>query len=101
MLIVGKKIRITGFIVSDHADMQPQFMSDMVGWIEAATLSIRKRFTKVWIRLWMHFWRCSVVTIRQDDRKTLSRNSQPAEMLPMRQLYPVDANSDLVLTAMA
>ncbi len=42
MLIVGKKIRITGFIVSDHADMQPQFMSDMVGWIEAGNIEYQE-----------------------------------------------------------
>ena len=42
MLIVGKKIRISGFIVSDHADMQPQFMSDMVGWIAAGNIEYQE-----------------------------------------------------------
>jgi NADPH-dependent curcumin reductase CurA len=42
MLIVGKKIRITGFIVSDHTDMQPQFMSDMVGWIKAGKIEYQE-----------------------------------------------------------
>lgn len=34
MLIVGKKIRINGFIVSDHADMRDAFLADMVPWIQ-------------------------------------------------------------------
>ena len=42
MLIVGKKIRITGFIVSDHTDMQPQFLSDMVGWIKAGKIEYQE-----------------------------------------------------------
>ena len=31
--IVGKQLTIRGFIVSTHADMQPQFLTDMAGWI--------------------------------------------------------------------
>ena len=42
MLIVGKKIRITGFIVSDHTDMQPQFLSDMVGWIKVGKIEYQE-----------------------------------------------------------
>lgn len=34
MLIVGKKIRINGFIVSDHADWREAFLADMVPWIQ-------------------------------------------------------------------
>lgn len=34
MLIVGKKIRINGFIVWDHADMHADFMRDMMSWIK-------------------------------------------------------------------
>jgi|TARA_B100001964_G_C14250998_1_gene609922 hypothetical protein len=42
MLIVGKKVRINGFIVSDHADMRPQFLEDMVGWIETGKIKSRE-----------------------------------------------------------
>lgn len=34
MLIVGKKIRINGFIVSDHTDWRDAFLSDMIPWIQ-------------------------------------------------------------------
>jgi len=34
MLIVGKKIRINGFIVSDHADWRDAFLGDMIPWIQ-------------------------------------------------------------------
>jgi NADPH-dependent curcumin reductase CurA len=34
MLIVGKKIRINGFIVFDHSEMQTEFLEKMVGWIQ-------------------------------------------------------------------
>jgi NADPH-dependent curcumin reductase CurA len=42
MLIVGKKIRINGFIVSDHADMRPQFLEDMVPWIQQGKIKSRE-----------------------------------------------------------
>ena len=38
MLIVGKKIRITGFIVSDHLDMRDAFLSEMIPWIQAGKI---------------------------------------------------------------
>ena len=38
MLIVGKKIRITGFIVSDHVDMRDAFLSEMIPWIQAGKI---------------------------------------------------------------
>lgn len=42
MLIVGKKIRINGFIVSDHGDLREQFLQDMVGWIQAGKIQSRE-----------------------------------------------------------
>ncbi len=39
MLIVGKKIRITGFIVSDHVDMREAFLSEMIPWIQAGRIT--------------------------------------------------------------
>jgi NADPH-dependent curcumin reductase CurA len=34
MLVVGKKIRINGFIVSDHTDWRDAFLGDMIPWIQ-------------------------------------------------------------------
>ena len=42
MLIVGKKIRINGFIVSDHGDMRDQFLSEMIPWIQAGKVKSRE-----------------------------------------------------------
>ena len=42
MLIVGKKLRIQGFIVSDHMDMQERFRHDMVEWINAGKIKSRE-----------------------------------------------------------
>ncbi len=33
MMAVGKRLRLQGFIVSDHFGLTPQFQSDMAGWI--------------------------------------------------------------------
>ena len=38
MLIVGKKIRINGFIVSDHVDMRDEFLAEMIPWIKAGKI---------------------------------------------------------------
>jgi NADPH-dependent curcumin reductase CurA len=42
MLIVGKKIRMTGFIVWDNEEMHPQFMVDMVNWIQTGKVKSRE-----------------------------------------------------------
>ena len=42
MLIVGKKIRITGFIVSDHGDMKDEFLAEMIPWIQAGKIKSRE-----------------------------------------------------------
>lgn len=42
MLIVGKKIRINGFIVWDHADMHADFLRDMTGWINEGKIVTRE-----------------------------------------------------------
>jgi NADPH-dependent curcumin reductase CurA len=31
--VVGKSLRIRGFIVSEFASLRPQFLTDMMGWI--------------------------------------------------------------------
>ena len=40
--IVGKQLQIRGFIVSTHADMQPQFMKDMAGWIASGKMKFEE-----------------------------------------------------------
>ncbi|MFK7863139.1 MAG: NADP-dependent oxidoreductase, partial [Pseudohongiellaceae bacterium] len=42
MLIVGKKIRINGFIVSDHGDMRDEFLAEMVPWIMDGKIKSRE-----------------------------------------------------------
>lgn len=42
MLIVGKKIRITGFIVSDHGDMRAEFLQQMEDWIQQGKIKSRE-----------------------------------------------------------
>lgn len=42
MLIVGKKIRINGFIVFDHADMRDDFLSEMIPWIQEGKIKSRE-----------------------------------------------------------
>ena len=42
MLIVGKKVRINGFIVFDHNDMREDFLRDMSGWIESGRIRTRE-----------------------------------------------------------
>ncbi|MBW8859782.1 MAG: zinc-binding dehydrogenase [Caulobacter sp.] len=36
--IVGKSLRLEGFIVSNHYDLAPQFLKDMAGWIGAGRI---------------------------------------------------------------
>ena len=45
MLIVGKKIRITGFIVSDHADVKDKFLSEMIPWIQNGQIKSQETIT--------------------------------------------------------
>ncbi len=42
MLIVGKKVRINGFIVFDHNDMREAFLKDMTEWIESGRIHTRE-----------------------------------------------------------
>lgn len=42
MLIVGKKLRITGFIVSDHGDMRAEFLSEMEPWIQEGKIKYKE-----------------------------------------------------------
>jgi NADPH-dependent curcumin reductase CurA len=42
ILCVGKQLRLEGFIVSSHADMQAQFVADMAGWIASGKVKWRE-----------------------------------------------------------
>lgn len=42
MLIVGKKIRINGFIVFDHNDMRAQFLADMESWVSEGQIKTKE-----------------------------------------------------------
>ena len=42
MLIVGKKVRINGFIVWDHRDMHADFLRDMTAWIKEGKVQCRE-----------------------------------------------------------
>jgi NADPH-dependent curcumin reductase CurA len=46
MQIVGKKLRINGFIVSDHLDMRPQFLEEMEQWLRDGKISYRETVTE-------------------------------------------------------
>ncbi|MDD9890336.1 MAG: NADP-dependent oxidoreductase [Gammaproteobacteria bacterium] len=42
MLIVGKKVRINGFIVFDHNDMREKFLQDMEAWVSEGKIKTRE-----------------------------------------------------------
>ena len=42
MLIVGKKVRINGFIVWDHPEMHEDFLRDMEQWVQEGNIKSRE-----------------------------------------------------------
>ncbi len=42
MLVIGKSLRLEGFIVSNHFDQMPAFLADMAGWIKAGDITWRQ-----------------------------------------------------------
>jgi len=42
ILAVGKSLRLEGFIVSNHADMQADFVRDLAGWVAADKITWRE-----------------------------------------------------------
>ena len=40
--IVGKRLRLEGFIVSDHLKQMPQFLADMTGWITSGKVKSKE-----------------------------------------------------------
>jgi NADPH-dependent curcumin reductase CurA len=41
-LVIGKRLRLQGFIVSDHFDLAPQFVAELSGWIESGQFHYRE-----------------------------------------------------------
>ena len=39
--IIGKQLKVQGFIVSSHADLQPRFIRDIAGWVAAGRMTFR------------------------------------------------------------
>jgi NADPH-dependent curcumin reductase CurA len=42
IMAVGKQLKLQGFIVSSHADMQPEFFADMSKWIAAGQMKFEE-----------------------------------------------------------
>ncbi|WP_371615735.1 NADP-dependent oxidoreductase [Streptomyces sp. NBC_00454] len=38
MMVIGKRLRLQGILVSDHAALQPQFVQDVAGWLRSGQL---------------------------------------------------------------
>jgi NADPH-dependent curcumin reductase CurA len=41
-LVIGKRLRLQGFIVSDHFDLAPQFVAELSGWIKSGQFHYRE-----------------------------------------------------------
>jgi NADPH-dependent curcumin reductase CurA len=41
-LVIGKRLRLQGFIVSDHFDVAPEFVAELSGWIKSGQLHYRE-----------------------------------------------------------
>lgn len=41
-LVVGKRLSLRGFIVGDHADLRPQFLDTVTGWLRSGELQVRE-----------------------------------------------------------
>jgi NADPH-dependent curcumin reductase CurA len=41
-LIIGKRLRLQGFIVSDHFDLAPQFVTELSEWIKSGQFHYRE-----------------------------------------------------------
>jgi len=41
-LVVGKRLRIEGFIISDHIDRTPAFLADMATWVRDGAVRYRE-----------------------------------------------------------
>jgi NADPH-dependent curcumin reductase CurA len=44
--MVGNKVKMQGFIVSDHMDLQPEFFAEMSGWLAGGKIKYRESITQ-------------------------------------------------------
>jgi len=42
VLVIGKKLRMQGFIISDHMDRQAEFRKEVGGWLKTGVLKYRE-----------------------------------------------------------
>jgi NADPH-dependent curcumin reductase CurA len=45
-LMVGKRLTLRGFLVSDHADLRPEFTETVTGWLRSGDLVVRRPSTR-------------------------------------------------------
>lgn len=45
-LVIGKRLRIQGMLVGDHADLQPQFVQEVAGWLASGELKYNETFVE-------------------------------------------------------
>ncbi|MFD6040753.1 NADP-dependent oxidoreductase [Streptomyces koyangensis] len=45
-LAIGKRLRLQGFIVGDHSDVQPQFVDEVSGWVRSGELKYNETFVE-------------------------------------------------------
>ncbi|RZD75173.1 NADP-dependent oxidoreductase [Streptomyces albidoflavus] len=45
-LAIGKRLRLQGFIVGDHSDLQPQFVEEVSGWVRSGELKYNETFVE-------------------------------------------------------
>ncbi|GAA2538112.1 NADP-dependent oxidoreductase [Streptomyces koyangensis] len=45
-LAIGKRLRLQGFIVGDHSDLQPQFVDEVSGWVRSGELKYNETFVE-------------------------------------------------------
>lgn len=46
MSIIGKRLRVEGFIVTDHSDLLPDFLKDVGGWLAGGRIKSRETVVK-------------------------------------------------------
>ena len=44
--VIGKRIRMQGFIVRDHQDLQEEFVKEMSGWIQSGKITWEETITE-------------------------------------------------------
>ncbi|MHC0434125.1 NADP-dependent oxidoreductase [Streptomyces sp. O3] len=45
-MVIGKRLRLRGMLVSDHADLQPEFVREVAGWIASGDLAYDETFVE-------------------------------------------------------